>query len=141
MLLRALGMGLLVGCTPVSGQRGHGRSPDADSASDGAVSVYSRSGGGPSRPEDARPCDRTVEDVVVRQRQVSICQSGDPTDAWMEIDGVDVPLHYHPDFAGWAAVNHFGWFPDLEQLADSVLVSNPRLRFPKGAPAETEGGR
>lgn len=131
MLLRAVGIGLLFSCTPVSERSGTGRPSRVEPSPE-----PHRRGPAKQRVPDVRPCNGRVEKVVVRQRQVSICQAHEPTDAWMEIDGVDVPLQYHPQFAGWAALNHYGYFADLEQLANSVIVSNPRLRFPEGAPAE-----
>jgi hypothetical protein len=79
----------------------------------------------------------TAREVQIRGHTVAISEGATPHDAQLTIDGVNVPLVYNEGFEGWG-VEHtiFGFFPDLELLADHMIVSNPSLRIGHGGDGE-----
>ena len=67
-------------------------------------------------------------ELEILGRRVVITEGAMPHDATLTIDGTSIPLEYHDGFGGWG-VSHtiYGFFSDLERLAEHMIVSNPRL--------------
>ena len=77
--------------------------------------------------------------LVILERNVVIVEGLTPQDARLTIDDVEIPIHYHEGFEGWGVAHTiYGFIPDLELLAEHIIVSNPSLVIGHGG--HDEGG-
>lgn len=93
-----------------------------------ASCAASRAGTGSSRGTTM-----ATRNVTIFGRQVTITEGATPQDARLVIDSTNIPLIYHAQFGGWS-VEHttYGFYSDLEQLAEHIISSNPSLTIGHG---------
>lgn len=77
------------------------------------------------------------KELTINNYNVQITTGDLPSDARLVINGKNIPLIYHEGFRGWG-VEHtiYGFFQNLEKLAEHMIYSNPELRIGHGGEPE-----